>query len=102
MSEFFMAASHSWASFSSAAHEIKGGSALFNMNSMHGRWFTLPVQVGWPSLQLASNLLFVFCSCRRILSSSFSALEFYRVMILFRMLSLLAERLQKYPPVADC
>jgi hypothetical protein len=95
MSEFFMAAGHSRASFSSAAHEIKGGSALFNVNSMRGRWFTSPVQVGWTSLQLASNSLFFFRS------SSFSALEFYRVMILFRMLSLLAERLQKCLPVAD-
>jgi hypothetical protein len=91
MSEFFMAAGHSWASFSSAAHEIKGGSALFNVHNMRGWWFISPVQVGWLSLQLASNSLFLFCSCRRILSSSFSALEFYKVMILFRMLSLLAE-----------
>jgi hypothetical protein len=62
MSENFMVASHSQASFSSAAHEIKGGSALFNMNNMCGRWFTSPVQVGWPSLRLASNSPFLFCS----------------------------------------
>jgi hypothetical protein len=57
-----MVATHSRASFSSVPHEIKGSSALF-MNSKRGRWFTSPVQVGWPSLGL-----------HPIRSSSFAAL----------------------------
>jgi hypothetical protein len=62
MSEIFMVATHSQASFSSVPHEIKGGRPLF-MNSKRGRWFTSLVQVGWPLLGL-----------HPIRSSSFAAL----------------------------
>ena len=93
-----MVAGDSWESFSLPVYEIKGGSTLFNMNSMGGRWFTSPVQVGWPSLGLTSNLFFLFHSA--------CIGEYYhppsQFLILFDMLSVLTQQLQKCLPIADC